>query len=148
MQRLFFIVAIILLSSQALLAQNWERGREQPRPEFLIYEAINRASEDSVNSRVDVPYRVDQAYFVPVKNEDTSVPWPFVRRGEVAIDLIDSLGISRARAINEVLIGQNSSDRAPDVKQWHQGASTFLVAPGNYTIQIEVTDLETKRSIL
>jgi GWxTD domain-containing protein len=116
--------------------------------DILLYQGISRAGEDSAQSRVDVPYRIDQAFFVPVTNDDRSLPWLFVRRGEVMVDLVDSLGVSRARAIEEVVGGQNSSERAPEQKQWSQGVASFLVPPGNYTIQVEVIDLETKMSVL
>jgi GWxTD domain-containing protein len=135
-----------------LLAQPASRGGgargEQQLPGFLMYEAISRAGEDSTQSRVDVPYRIDHEYFVPVKNDDSSVPWAFVRKGEVAVDLIDSTGVSRARAIQEIQIGQNSSERGTAQKQWYQGISSFLVPPGSYTVQIEVTDLESQRNVL
>jgi GWxTD domain-containing protein len=124
-----------------------ERDRDE-RAGFLLYEGISRPGEDSTHSRIDVPYRVDHEFFVPVKNNDTSIHWPFVRRGEVAIDLIDSLGVSRARGITQVLIGQNSSERSPGLKQWYQGVSSFVVPPGPYTIQIEVTDLESQHNVL
>ncbi len=147
MKRRLILAIAALLSCQALMAQPMERTREE-RPGFLLYEAINRAGEDSTRSRVDVPYRIDHEFFVPVKNTDTSIHWPFVRNGEVAVDLIDSLGVSRARAITDVLIGQNSSERSPEQKQWYQGIASFLVPPGPYTIQIEVTDLESQRDLL
>ncbi len=148
MKRIVISAAMAILWCQVLLAQPTERPPEEQRPGFLIYEGITRASEDSTQPRVDIPYRIDYEFFVPVKNNDTSVHWPFVRRGEVAIDLIDSVGISKARAITEVVIGQNSSERAPDQKHWYQGCSSFLVPPGSYTIQIEVTDLESQRNVL
>ena len=148
MIRYAVLASVVLLACQALLAQPMGQSREEQRPSFLVYEAINRGSGDSTQSRVDVPYRIDYEYFVPVKNNDTSIHWPFVRRGEIAIDLIDSAGVSKARAISEVVIGQNSSERSQEQKQWYQGVSSFLVSPGSYTVQVEVTDLESQRNVM
>ncbi len=147
MNRIVLFVIVIISCFQALMAQPMERSREE-RPGFLLYEGISRASEDSTLSRVDIPYRIDHEFLVPVKNDDTSIPWPFVRKGELAIDLIDSVGVSRARAITQVLVGQNSSERTLEVKQWYQGISSFLVPPGTYMIQFEVTDLESRRNFI
>ena len=149
MKRMVVLAVLVHLLARALLAQPQEQPqREEQRPGFFLYEAINRPDLDSTQSRVDIPYRVDHEFFVPVKNSDTSTHWPFVRRGEVAIDLIDSVGVSHARAISEVVIGQNSSERGAEQKQWYQGVSSFLVPPGPYTIQVEITDLESQRHVL
>jgi len=147
MNRTVLFALATLSFCHGLTGQPMERSREE-RAGFLLYEGISRASEDSTRSRVDIPYRIDHEFLVPVKNDDTSIPWPFVRKGEVAIDLIDSVGVSRARTIAQVLAGQNSSERTPEVKQWYQGISSFLVPPGTYTIQFEVTDLESKRNFI
>jgi GWxTD domain-containing protein len=150
MRRFFMLLGTALLASQFLLAQQMEkpRGDQQQPPGMLFYEAVTRASDDSTLSRVDIPYRIDHEVFIPVKNNDTSVHWPFVRRGEVAIDLIDSVGVSRARSISEVVVGQNSSERSLERKEWYQGVSSFLVPPGTYIIQLELTDLESQRNFV
>jgi GWxTD domain-containing protein len=149
MKQLFVSVVTALLFCPILLAQPTERPKgEQQHPGFLFYESITRASEDSTLSRVDIPYRIDHEAFVPVKNNDTSIHWPFVRRGEVAIDLIDSVGVSHARAITDVVIGQNSSERTQEEKKWYQGVASFLVPPGSYFIQFELTDLESQHNFI
>jgi GWxTD domain-containing protein len=147
MTRLVVLATLALLIYHTVPAQRMQRSREE-RPGAVLYEGISRADGDSTHCLVDVPYRIDYEFFVPVKNSDTSIDWPFVRRGEVAVDLIDSVGVSRARAFTEVIIGQNSSERSQEQKQWYQGVSSFRVPPGSYTIQIEVTDLESQRDFL
>ena len=147
MKRLVLLTAVSLLLSPSLPAQPTERDRGE-RPGAVLYEGISRAGGDSSHCLVDVPYRIDHEFLVPVKNNDPSIDSPFVRRGEVAVDLVDSVGVSRAREITEVVIGQNSIEPSQEQKRWYQGVMSFRVPPGSYTIQIEVTDLESKRDFL
>jgi GWxTD domain-containing protein len=147
MKRLVVLTAVTLLLSPRVPAQPTERDRGE-RPGAVLYEGISRAGGDSSHCLVDVPYRIDQEFFVPVKNNDSSIDSPFVRRGEVAVDLVDSVGVSRAREITEVVIGQNSIEPSQEQKRWYQGVMSFRVPPGTYTIQIEVTDLESQRDFL
>ncbi len=125
---------------------------QQSQPEqvsrFLHLEPVSLPSDDSTLSRVDVLYRIDADFFVPVKNSDTTLTWGFMRRGEFIVELLDSTGGSRARNLERIEIGENSPERSPDKKSWFEGAVSFNIPPGNYTILAQADDLESKRSLI
>jgi GWxTD domain-containing protein len=114
-------------------------------PPFLFFEPLNLIATDSSLSRLDIHYRVDQNFFVAVKNRDTSSLWNFMSRGEVLIELLDSLGASKARTMQRLEIGTDRPDREPLGKKWYQGIATFEVPPGRYKIVFETDDLESER---
>ncbi|MBI4535832.1 MAG: GWxTD domain-containing protein [Ignavibacteriae bacterium] len=137
----------------AILAGLFHTGFGQPRPmmqeqheQFLFYEAVNLPGSDSTKSRVDVHYRIDQQFFVPVRNSDHATAANFKRRGEVLVELLDPNGESKAREINRFDMDADDSENAlTDPRQWYQSATSFVVGPGRYTIVFEVTDLESDR---
>ena len=115
---------------------------------FFYYEAINLAGTDSTRSRIDIPYRVDNQFLVTIKNTDASFPHPFVRRGEVYLELLDKDGVSKARKIDRFEIGETSTENVPGQKSWHEGIASFMVPPGEYSITFEINDLESERKFL
>ena len=146
-------VAAIIIGLLTLLqsVQGQQQGNE-PRPEpiqqFLFYEAINLVCTDSTQARVDLHYRVDIEFFIPVRNTDPSFPADFKRRGEVLIELFDSLETSKARDIDRFEIGATTSEQKLPTKQWYQGIASFTVPPGPYKIIFELDDLESERKYL
>jgi len=112
---------------------------------FLYYEAVNLVADDPRQSRIDIHYRIDQEFFVPVRNTDRGFPHEFKRRGEVAIELFDSTGIAKARDIARFEIGATTDEGTFESKQWYQRMVSFDVQPGLYTISLEVDDLESER---
>ena len=114
-------------------------------PPFLFYEPVNLIADDSTQSRLDIPYRIDQNFFVAVKNKDTSSPLEFASRGEILIEIFDSLEVSKARYIQKVGIGTDRPVRELPGKKWYQGIASFEVPPGSYKIVFEVDDLESER---
>ena len=117
-------------------------------PQFYFYETINLVADDSTKSRVDIPYRIDNQFFIAVKNTNVSLPYPFVRRGEVYIELLDKDDVSKARDIQRLEIGENETVASPEVKSWHEGLASFTVEPGEYTVVFEIDDLESSRKFL
>jgi len=121
------------------------QGEEQ---QFLFYEAVNLTAGEQDLSRIDIPYRIDEQFFIAVRNTDRSLLFPFRRRGEILIELYDKKGISKARDIHRFEAGAENTEPRFDVKSWHTGISSFTVAPGEYTIVVEVDDLESERKFL
>lgn len=142
------LVLLLSVLASGAMGQMFRDRRPDQASQFLFYEAINLPSSDSTMSRVDIHYRLDREYFIPVRNTDTSFAWPFKRRGEVVVELLDSTGGSRARDIDRVELGENSDEPLTGVKQWYQGIVSFNVSPGPYKVQFEVDDLESRRSHL
>ncbi len=144
-----YIPSILLILFLGSSAASQPRGRSpEEAPGFLFYDAVNLIGPDSARSRVDVQYRIDDQFFVLVKNPDPSFPYAFRRRGEILVELIDSAGTSRARTIDEAVIGASQTEEMPEARGWYQGCASLTVPPGLYTIILEITDLESDRHFL
>ena len=144
MNRLLLLLVTFMYSTMGL----GQMRMPQPEPRFLHLEPVNLASDDSTLSRVDIFYRIDAEFFVPVKNTDTTVSWNFLRRGEIVVELFDSTGESKVRDMDRIEIGENSSEHPPDRITWHEGVVSFNVPPGTYTILVQADDLDSKRSFV
>jgi GWxTD domain-containing protein len=126
-------------------------GRPGPghdRPDFVFFEALNLVTTDPTLARIDVHYRINTDFFVPITNNDPSFPWNFKRRGEILIELLDSTDISRAREINRIEVGAEGSEQNSNRKDWYLGMASFTVPPGPYTLIVEIDDLESEREFL
>lgn len=120
----------------------------QEEAQFIFFETPSFPTQDSALCRIDIPYRIDRQFFVAVRNEDKALPFPFIHRGEVYLDLLDADGVSKARDIHRFEIGEQSADTSPDQKLWREGLASFTLPAGQYTLVLEVVDLESKRRFL
>ena len=120
---------------------------DQPLP-FLFYEAVNLVARDPSKSRIDIQYRIDRDFFVAQRNSETTSGPPFRRLGEIAIEIADSTGTVAARELDRLEIPEDSPDRIPEQKEWYQGVYSCEVAPGPYTVVIEITDVQSKRNVV
>ncbi len=147
MRRMIFVLAMGFLLAPSLFAQFPSRppGEE---PQFIFYEAVNLVANDSSMSRVDIHYRIDQDFFIALKNSEPSFPWQFKRRGEILVELLDSTGVSVARDNNRIELGTNMAESSDSAATWYQKIVSFVVHPGLYTIAIDVSDLESERKFL
>ena len=143
------VAVIISMALGTLTAYSQPRsmpGSEQGEmPPFLFLEAVNLISPDSSHSRLDVHYRIDRSFFVAVKNRDASSSWDFISRGEILIEVFDSMQVSRSRSIQRAEIGAERSEREPTEKSWYQGIASFELVPGLHKIVFEIDDLESER---
>jgi len=148
--RLMTICAVTLWAGLVVPASAQPQFLPPPSEELrrVYYETINLFGDDTSLVRIDLLYRIDKEFLVPFRNPDTSLPGAFRRRGEMQIELLDSTGVSRAREIRRIDIGESSADRPPLEQRWHAGVASFSVPPGRYTIALEVDDLESDRKFL
>jgi GWxTD domain-containing protein len=147
MRRTGILLLTLFLAAHPGSAQPTERpGIAGPGPRSLYIEAINLPANDSTLSRIDIHYRCDREFFVPVKNTTDSFHWDFKRSGEITVELLDSTGLSKARDLDHVEIGEATSERRFETRAWHTGIFSFEVPPGKYTALCEVSDLESKRN--
>lgn len=145
----------LLITAAAALtacAQMQHGERIEPPSEGIhqacFFETVNLVAADTRKSRIDVPYRIDVGFLVAIRNSDPAFPYPFKRRGEVLIELLDDKGISVARTINHIELGAFSTEHHPDRKSWHEGIASFTVDPGEYVVVFELDDLESERHFL
>ena len=121
--------------------------RPDQGPQVMFYEAFPLPGEgDSTLQRIDIHYRIDREFFVPVRDPDGSAP--FHRSGEVVVELADSTGAIAARSMHGLEISETDADRKPAGIQWEQGMFSLLVPPGKYRIQMSVEDEESRRNIM
>jgi GWxTD domain-containing protein len=144
--RIAIVLAIGLLGTGAQGQPQFRRPEQGPQ--FVFYDAVNLFSSDSTRARIDVHYRIDENFFIAVKNPDTSFPHEFRRRGEVAVELADSVAGSVARKLEAIFVGAESAESSPGPNRWHQGVFSFEVRPGTYRIFLEVNDLESNRNFV
>ncbi len=152
MKRLM-VLAAQLLALMAMQAQHSAHPPQQmetqvnDQPSYFL-EAVNLAADVPGKSRVDILYRVDTQFFVAVRNTNPDLPSPFVRRGEVLIELFDRNDVSKARDIRRFEIGETYPESLPAQITWQEGVASFTVDPGDYRVVLEVDDLESSRKYL
>jgi GWxTD domain-containing protein len=95
---------------------------------------------------VDVHYRIDREFFVPVRDPDGRSP--FHRSGELVVELADSTGGIAARAMQTLEIPEEDADRKQAGSRWEQGIFQLMVPPGRYRILMTVEDEESRRSVM
>lgn len=120
-------------------------GPEEPRR--IFYEAAHRLDNDTSRARVDVLYRIDRDFFVSFRNPDSSLNAPFRRHGELVVELLDSLDISRAREIRRIDLTEAAAGPSA-APRWVAGVATLHIQPGKYRIVVELEDLESERRFL
>ena len=114
---------------------------------MLFYEALPLPSgRDSMRGRVDIHYRIDREFFVPVRNQEGHSP--FHRSGEVVVELADSTGGIASRTMAALEIPENDADRKPLGTLWEQGILSLTVSPGRYRMLVTVEDEESRRNIM
>jgi len=120
--------------------------RADEAPHVLFYEALAVPSPgDSLRVDVDIHFRIDREFFVPVRDPEERSP--FHRSGEVVVELQDSTGATAARSIRSLDVQENSADRNPAGTTWEQGIIRLGVRPGKYRVLITVDDEESRRTM-
>lgn len=114
----------------------------------VFYEAFAHATPDSGLARVTIQYRIDQEFFMAQRQATDGVRGEFARRGEVLVELFDRAGGSRSRQLRNVWQPSGNEDAAPGTHRWVEGTASFLLAPDEYGIFFEVTDLHSQNRFL
>jgi len=139
-------LGLLLLDPLFAAAQPQGPGPSQGPGTAIMVEAFPRGTADSARGAVDVHFRIEAGFFVPVRSTDTAAGGAYVRRGEVLIELVDSTGLTRGREIARLERNAAESARPRPGTEWFQNGFTFAVPYGTYTLLVEVTDSESKRS--
>ena len=144
-RRLLYL-GLLVLGPVVGAAQPEGRGPSQAPGSAIMIESYARGPADSARGLVDIFFRIEAGFFVPVKSTGTDAAMPYVRRGEVLIELIDSTGMTRARDIARLERSGLENERLRPGTEWFQGGFTVGVPYGTYTMLVEVTDSESQRS--
>ena len=122
-------------------------SRSEQGPRLLYYEAFPLPlTGDSLHGNVDIHFRIDREFFVPVRDPDARTP--FHRSGELVVELADSAGGIAARSMHPIEIPEDNADRKPAGEEWEQGMFSLVTPPGRYRIQMTLEDGESRRTIM
>jgi GWxTD domain-containing protein len=146
---LLFLACLLAAGSPALAQPGPPPGRIAPPQgeggRAVSFEALVVPDTGQATMRVDVAYRIDESFFISVTDPDPAAAAPFIRKGELLLELVDSTGLTQARAIRTHRRPAASLEREPAGRAWITGLETMRVPPGAYRIGIEVSDLESQR---
>jgi GWxTD domain-containing protein len=139
------LVTMVILSGAAVAQPS--RPMEQLHHEVFLG-GVGFPGSDSLTARLDIVYRMNREFFVPVRVSDSSVTSPYLRSGEILIELFDSTDVSVAREIRQVTLPDHRSEPVPGERFWHEGLVSFSVPPGLYRVFFEATDRQSQRRYL
>jgi GWxTD domain-containing protein len=145
--RTILTIAVALAAVTPGARGQFRPPRSEQGPQVVFFEAfpIPRGG-DSLHERIDIHYRVDREFFVPVRDPEGRSP--FHRSGELVVELADSTGGIAARSMRALEIPEEDADRKPLGGQWEQGIFSLVVPPGKYRILVTAEDQESRRSIM
>jgi GWxTD domain-containing protein len=145
--RTLLMTAVMLAALSMCAKGQFTPSRAEQGPRVLFYEALPvPAGNDSMHERVDIHYRIDREFFVPVKDPEGHSP--FHRSGEIVVELADSTGGIASRTMAALEIPENEADRKPLGTLWEQGILSLTVSPGRYRMLVTVEDEESRRNIM
>jgi len=125
------------------MARN-ERMPGIPTLPFFV-ESRNFISAAPGKSRLDVYFRIPLNFFVFVRNQDAQAAAPFIARGEVNLEILDSTGRSVARDLLRREMGSHDEQTAAAPDRFLDAIFSFNLSPGEYAMVVEVNDLESSR---
>lgn len=142
------ILALALLAAAPASSQVDSPRPETPtqRSSLVSFEAIPWFSADSATSLVNIHYRIREDFFVVLRNIESMRPDDFLARGMVLIELFNEQGISAARHIRAIRLEKRQVPSGEGIPADIQGAATFTVSPGTYTVLFNVEDRQSERT--
>ncbi len=136
-------IPLFLLMTGISVSQPQERViREQTGPSPLSIEHYS-VTGDSSNMTI-IPVRIRYDFFVFTLQEMTAGT-SFSAAGEIALEIIDSLGNSIARKIKQIALTTSDNSTASLRTQFYQDLFSFQLPAGRYSIALSLFDKESKR---
>jgi len=121
---------LVILVGCSAYAQRWDRNSDEPVRSYLTYKLFSFPGDTTRLPRVDIAYRIDQDFFVGIRPTEFSENHPFVKKGELLVELLDSVKTSVARTIEQITIETDSNESVSGHHQWYQGLASVNVIPG------------------
>ncbi len=118
---------------------------EEQQGQFVYITAVTYPDTGADRTRIDVRYRIDRNFFVAVRTTDPAAGGPFLRAGEILIELFDSSNTSASRKIDRVSVPDTQAERDPGEALWYEGMASFSVKQGSYRVFFEATDRQSDR---
>ena len=138
----------LIFAATMMFGQRMPTGQEleEGKQSYLLYEAIVAPGTKGSTAQILLPVRIDKSFFVAERGDGAPIDSPFVRRGELLIEILDSAGTSVARSSKEIETASARAESDPLVHEWIQESASFTVPPGTYHILVDLNDLQSKRS--
>lgn len=140
-----YALAFLLLTVHHPGRAQMQRPPDEAPSQFVFLDAATWPDTASGKARIDIRYRIDRGFFVAVRTTDTSASQPFLRTGEILIELFDSTSTSASRKIDRISIPDVTAESDPADPAWYEGTASFSVTPGRYEVFFEATDRQSDR---
>ena len=145
--------ARLALAMVAVFLNGWAAGQpnmpaQRAAEEAFFAEAISLPGKDSATARIDLQLRIDYGFFIPVRDPDAADRSAFIRRGELLVELQDSLGHPLDRTIRSLEIADEVSERELPERMWYQTTVSLHAPLGRYSFLIEIDDRESDRKLV
>ncbi len=135
---------LLAMTAASGIAQVHDPESRQNLP--FSFEAIPFYSADTSTSLVYLHYRINQRYFIFVRNPED--PEGFIAKGELMIELRSEQDIAVTREIRQIRILRKSLPAEKEQLSDVQGAVVFHIPEGKYTVIFSLDDRESGRSHL
>ena len=127
--------------------ENAGRGLTSQR-QAISYEAVSMFGDDSTKAVVNVHYRINQDFFIFVRNVPPRPDAEYIARGELSVELQNDDKVSVAREMRQIVIERSTEPRENDQLPDLEGAFSFRVPGGTYSIIVNLDDSESGRTFL
>jgi len=125
-----------------------ERSDFQSQRQAVSYELVPLFEGDSSKAVVDVHYRIRQDFFIFIRNVAPRRRAEYIARGELVVELQDDQKVSVARNIRQIVLERSTIPRENELLPDLEGAFSFLVPGGTYSVMISLDDRESGRTFL
>lgn len=142
------LVLLLLLTTGSGWAQRARPTGSTPGPRTtaITFEAIPWRSPDTSAAVVNVQYRIQETFFVVLRNIESLRPDDYLARGDILVELRTSDGVTAGRSYRSVRLSKTRVPDPQDPALDIQGTATFVVPPGTYTVFFSVEDRQSERT--
>ncbi|MEX2116225.1 MAG: GWxTD domain-containing protein [Bacteroidota bacterium] len=117
------------------------------RASTISFEALPLFSPgDSGTSLVQVHYRIREDFFIVLRNIESILPNDFLAKGDLLLELRNDKGISVGRHMRSIVLKKTRMPDENESPKDLQGAVSFPVPPGIYSVFFNVEDHQSQRS--
>lgn len=142
------LILLLFLTADSGWAQGGRRTAPVPGPRSasITFEATPWRSPDTASAVVNVQYRIQESFFVVLRNIESLHPNDYVARGDILVELRTADGVTAGRHYRSVHLAKSrvsdEQESPPDI----QGSVSFTVPPGTYNVFFSVEDRQSERS--
>ena len=138
-----WLPAVVLMTlASGLYAQ--PPGRMPPMgPQFLSREYLTATvlpRPDTTLLQVEILFRCSATSLVALKSDEPGAP--YLRKGDLTIELFDSSRTSRARELERIELPAPNPDTSEFPITWIERRASFLLPRGRYVVRAELQDLQ------